>query len=126
MRRFADGCVPTQQPQPLLQLVACVENLDDPEFPPVVEPPQDGAFTWRPKERFDLVFFGFWLSHIPPQLFESFWRLVADSIKPGGRVFRKIRSPHGCHVAGWIPPIGSLHFCRAENHFVGNRRIKPA
>jgi demethylmenaquinone methyltransferase/2-methoxy-6-polyprenyl-1,4-benzoquinol methylase len=48
---------------------------------------QADLFTWRPEERFDTVFFGFWLSHVPPQHFETFWRTVADALKPGGRVF---------------------------------------
>jgi SAM-dependent methyltransferase len=44
-------------------------------------------FTWRPPERYDLVFFSGWLSHVPPQRFDAFWTLVADCLKPGGRVF---------------------------------------
>jgi SAM-dependent methyltransferase len=48
---------------------------------------QADLFTWRPEERFDVVFFGFWLSHVPPVKFESFWRMVADSLNPGGRCF---------------------------------------
>ena len=44
-------------------------------------------FEWRPARRFDLVFFGFWLSHVPPACFERFWRLVGDALAPGGRVF---------------------------------------
>jgi SAM-dependent methyltransferase len=44
-------------------------------------------FTWRPERRYDVVFFGFWLSHIPAERFESFWSLVADCLKPEGRVF---------------------------------------
>ena len=44
-------------------------------------------FSWRPDRRFDVVFFGFWLSHVPLERFESFWALVADCLKPGGRVF---------------------------------------
>ncbi len=44
-------------------------------------------FTWQPEEKFDVVFFGFWLSHIPPDKFESFWRMVASALKPGGRMF---------------------------------------
>jgi hypothetical protein len=34
-----------------------------------------------------VVFFGFWLSHVPLGLFEPFWSLVADCLEPGGRVF---------------------------------------
>ncbi|TDC97243.1 class I SAM-dependent methyltransferase [Nonomuraea deserti] len=44
-------------------------------------------FRWRPERRYDVVFFGFWLSHVPPERFVSFWSLVADCLKPGGRVF---------------------------------------
>jgi demethylmenaquinone methyltransferase/2-methoxy-6-polyprenyl-1,4-benzoquinol methylase len=44
-------------------------------------------FTWRPDHRFDIVFFGFWLSHVPLNRFESFWSLVADCLEPSGRVF---------------------------------------
>ncbi|GAA0359620.1 class I SAM-dependent methyltransferase [Actinoallomurus spadix] len=44
-------------------------------------------FRWRPDRQYDVVFFGFWLSHVPPERFASFWALVADCLKPGGRVF---------------------------------------
>src|SRR5437763_6407889 len=44
-------------------------------------------FSWRPDRRYDVVFFGFWLSHVPPERFASFWSLVADCLQPGGRVF---------------------------------------
>ncbi len=43
-------------------------------------------FRWRPERRYDGVFFGFWLSHVPPERFEQFWELVADCLEPGGRV----------------------------------------
>ncbi|WIN00551.1 class I SAM-dependent methyltransferase [Actinoplanes oblitus] len=44
-------------------------------------------FTWRPRQRYDLVFFSGWLSHVPPQRFDDFWTLVADCLAPDGRVF---------------------------------------
>ncbi|MDQ6820433.1 MAG: class I SAM-dependent methyltransferase [Actinomycetota bacterium] len=44
-------------------------------------------FSWKPDRRYDVVFFGFWLSHVPPERFESFWSLVDDCLAPGGRVF---------------------------------------
>lgn len=44
-------------------------------------------FRWRPEERYDLVFFSAWLSHVPPQRFDAFWELIADCLAPGGRVF---------------------------------------
>jgi demethylmenaquinone methyltransferase/2-methoxy-6-polyprenyl-1,4-benzoquinol methylase len=48
---------------------------------------QADLFAWEPDRRYDVVFFGFWLSHVPPARFESFWALVADCLKPQGRVF---------------------------------------
>jgi SAM-dependent methyltransferase len=44
-------------------------------------------FDWRPDRRYDVVFFGFWLSHVPLERFAAFWALVADCLAPGGRVF---------------------------------------
>jgi SAM-dependent methyltransferase len=44
-------------------------------------------FAWRPLERYDLVFFSAWLSHVPPQLFDAFWALVGDCLTPDGRAF---------------------------------------
>ncbi len=45
------------------------------------------VFEWRPAERFDLVFFSFWLSHVPDERFDEFWGLVRDALEPDGRVF---------------------------------------
>jgi SAM-dependent methyltransferase len=44
-------------------------------------------FTWEPDRRYDVVFMGFWLSHVPAERFESFWARVAGALAPGGRVF---------------------------------------
>ncbi len=44
-------------------------------------------FAWEPPRRFDAVFFSFWLSHVPPERFEDFWRLVRRALRPGGRFF---------------------------------------
>ena len=48
---------------------------------------QADLFTWRPSRQFDVVAFGFWLSHVPPQRFGDFWDLVRSALRPGGRVF---------------------------------------
>jgi SAM-dependent methyltransferase len=45
------------------------------------------VFAWVPAERFDLVFFSFWLSHVPEDRFDEFWSLVRAALVPGGRVF---------------------------------------
>jgi SAM-dependent methyltransferase len=48
---------------------------------------QADLFAWKPDRRYDVVFIGFWLSHVPPERFAAFWSLVADCLRPGGRVF---------------------------------------
>jgi demethylmenaquinone methyltransferase/2-methoxy-6-polyprenyl-1,4-benzoquinol methylase len=48
---------------------------------------QADLFEWKPYVRYDVVFFGFWLTHVPPPLFDAFWSLVEASLKPDGRVF---------------------------------------
>lgn len=47
---------------------------------------QADIFEWTPDRRYDCVFFGFWLSHVPPDKFESFWATVSAAVKPDGRV----------------------------------------
>jgi demethylmenaquinone methyltransferase/2-methoxy-6-polyprenyl-1,4-benzoquinol methylase len=44
-------------------------------------------FGWRADRRYDAVFFGFWISHVPTERFDDFWSLVNDALAPGGRVF---------------------------------------
>jgi ubiquinone/menaquinone biosynthesis C-methylase UbiE len=51
-------------------------------------------FNWSVPRRFDSVFFAFWLSHVPHEQFDSFWRLVRAALKPGGRVFFVDSLPH--------------------------------
>ena len=54
---------------------------------PTVRHIKADLFEWQPSEQFDAVFFGFWLSHVPPERFVEFWRLVRSCLAPGGRVF---------------------------------------
>jgi demethylmenaquinone methyltransferase/2-methoxy-6-polyprenyl-1,4-benzoquinol methylase len=54
---------------------------------PHVQYVEADLFTWRSPERYDTVFFAFWLSHVPPERFEAFWALVSECLAPDGRVF---------------------------------------
>src|SRR5207237_5451690 len=56
---------------------------------------QADVFEWRPAERFDLVFFSFWLSHVPEERFDQFWSVVRSALLPGGRVFLVDSGPLG-------------------------------
>ena len=44
-------------------------------------------FSWQPQRTYDVVFFSFWLSHVPRQRFSAFWSLVQTCLAPSGRVF---------------------------------------
>lgn len=55
--------------------------------PDKVEFIQADLFDWQASATYDFVFFGFWLSHIPADRFAAFWELVANALKPAGRVF---------------------------------------
>lgn len=44
-------------------------------------------FAWTPPARYDVVFFSAWLTHVPPQRFDTFWALVAACLNDQGRVF---------------------------------------
>lgn len=48
---------------------------------------QADIFQWQPDQTFDTVFFGFWLSHVPPDKFQEFWNLVRKCLAPKGRMF---------------------------------------
>ena len=48
---------------------------------------QADLFAWRPVQRYDAIFFSFWLSHVPEQRFAEFWELVATALTPGGAVY---------------------------------------
>ncbi len=42
------------------------------------------AFEWTTTERFDLIFLGFFVSHIPPELWKRWWHRVATWLGPDG------------------------------------------
>ena len=44
-------------------------------------------FEWSPDRKWDVAFFGFWISHVPLERFDAFWKMVGESLRTGGRVF---------------------------------------
>jgi 2-polyprenyl-3-methyl-5-hydroxy-6-metoxy-1,4-benzoquinol methylase len=52
-----------------------------------VEYIQADLFEWQPHQHYDLVFFSFWLSHVPPERLDAFLDKVAQAVKPGGLLF---------------------------------------
>ncbi|MDP9296558.1 MAG: class I SAM-dependent methyltransferase, partial [Actinomycetota bacterium] len=47
------------------------------------------AFDWEPPSdaQFDMIFFGFFMSHVPPEAFAGLWARVRSWLVASGRVF---------------------------------------
>ncbi len=52
-----------------------------------VERIEADLFAFVPPRRFDVVFFSFWISHVPVARWDDFWALVARSVTRDGRGF---------------------------------------
>ena len=44
-------------------------------------------FGWAPEVLYDGAFFGFWLSHVPPERFDGFWNALRGWLQPEASVF---------------------------------------
>lgn len=78
---------------------------------------QADILSWEPRERYDTVFFSFWLSHVPPERFDDFWRLVRASLAPGGRVFfiDSLYDSHSTAKDHRLPAASSAQLSRRLN-----------
>src|SRR4051794_36961130 len=47
----------------------------------------DDLFSWQPDRDYDVVFFAFWLSHVPESHAVRFLRIVHSPLRPGRRFF---------------------------------------
>ena len=52
-----------------------------------VEYVEADLFEWRPRERYDAIFFSFWLSHVPDSRFAAFWETVGSALATDGSVY---------------------------------------
>ncbi len=69
---------------------------------------QANLFSWTPDDAYDVVFFAFWLSHVPLNHFEGFWRLVGDCLAPSGRVFFVDEGNHEQWREEWLDESSGL------------------
>jgi SAM-dependent methyltransferase len=60
------------------------------------------AFAMQATRDFDVVFFGFFLSHVPASRFEGFWGVVEGLLAPGGRAFVVDEAAHGLWDEDWV------------------------
>ncbi|MDK3157348.1 metallophosphoesterase family protein [Kamptonema cortianum] len=57
-------------------------------------------FSWEPEQQYDMVFFAFWLSHVPPTHLSTFINKVFRATKTGGRVFIVDEPKGGIRLSG--------------------------
>jgi demethylmenaquinone methyltransferase/2-methoxy-6-polyprenyl-1,4-benzoquinol methylase len=44
-------------------------------------------FAWEPPTTYDAVLFGFWISHVPADHWDTFWSGVRRCLRPGGSIW---------------------------------------
>ncbi len=59
-------------------------------------------FALPPARGHDVVFFSFWLSHVPPSRFEAFWEIVAGLLARGGRALFVDEGAHFLWREDWV------------------------
>jgi demethylmenaquinone methyltransferase/2-methoxy-6-polyprenyl-1,4-benzoquinol methylase len=59
------------------------------------------AFSLQALHAYDVVFIGFFLSHVPPRRFEAFWGLLEGILRRGGRVVFVDEGRHGQWSEDW-------------------------
>jgi demethylmenaquinone methyltransferase/2-methoxy-6-polyprenyl-1,4-benzoquinol methylase len=62
----------------------------------------------EPEDRWDTVFFGFWLSHVPLARFDDFWTMLRGLLRPGGRVLFVDEADHGLWDEDWADREGQV------------------
>lgn len=74
-------------------------------------------FNWQPDRQYDVIGFGFWLSHVPVERLESFWQTVTKALKPGAKIFfvDSRREPTSTAADHQLPETGNQIMTRKLN-----------
>jgi SAM-dependent methyltransferase len=81
------------------------------------------AFAMDPSGRFDAVFFGFFLSHVPPDRFDRFWEAMGRLLVPGGRIVFVDEGRHFLWRETWIDQAAGVVLRQLEDG-TAHRAIK--
>ena len=73
------------------------------------------AFAMPASHAFDTVFFGFFLSHVPPSRFEAFWAVLDGLVAAGGRVVFVDEAAPGVSNEEWIDRAAGIVHRRLQN-----------
>jgi SAM-dependent methyltransferase len=96
LAEYADTLIATDASPEMLELNAAkVGN-------PSVEYRVADAFGLPPTHDFDVAFFGFFLSHVPPSHFGAFWDVVAGLLAPDGCCFFVDEADHRLWEEDWV------------------------
>lgn len=66
------------------------------------------AFSIPPSHAFDTVFFGFFLSHVPPSRFDAFWAVLEGLLASNGRVVFVDEAAPGVSAEQWVDRTAGL------------------
>ena len=66
------------------------------------------AFALEASHSFDAVFFGYFLSHVPPGRFDAFWSGVAGALRPSGQAIFVDEGVHFEWREDWIDEAGGI------------------
>lgn len=59
-------------------------------------------YRWQPAAVYDVVFFSFLLTHVPPAMTSRFWQVVASSLASGATVAFVDAAPHRHDEEEWL------------------------
>lgn len=102
LAEYADELVATDASPEMLELNAAKVGDASVQYRVV------DAFSLKATHDIDVVFFGFFLSHVPPSRFTAFWDVVAGLLAPGGRVFFVDEGAHFLWREDWIDEPGGV------------------
>lgn len=73
------------------------------------------VFGWSTRDRFDVVFFSAWLSHVPAARLERFWRLLRGLLAEDGRVLFVDEHVDERGKEAYVPGAGEIVERRLED-----------
>lgn len=82
---------------------------------------------WRPPRRYDVAFFGFWLSHVPAERFADFWTVVAGCLVEGGQAVFVDEHASGAGKERWLSgEVAERTLSDGSTHRIVKAYLDPA
>lgn len=100
-------------------IAVCRERLERADLADRVRFIEADLFAWQPDRRYDGVFFGHWLSHVPLARLDAFLAMVASALRPGGTIL--FVDSLGPSHSSWTKSLDEEH---AERELLDGRRFR--